>query len=49
MLSAFGYPHWLMVAGGILLVGGFIGLVLQRNKEPTAEDRMKTPQDSEEG
>jgi hypothetical protein len=37
-----------MVAGGILLVGGFIGLVLQRNKEPTVEDRMKTPQDSEE-
>jgi len=33
------YPHWLIVAGSILLVLGFIGLALRRRSaplEPTA-------------
>jgi hypothetical protein len=45
MLLAIEYPHWLMVAGAILIVGGFIGFVLQRNKNPTVEDRLKTPEE----
>jgi LPXTG-motif cell wall-anchored protein len=50
MTDAVGLPisTWGMVAGGILLLGGFIGLILRRNKEPTAEDKLKIPQDPEE-
>ena len=28
MLSAMQYPHWLMVAGAVLVVLGFIGMLL---------------------
>jgi hypothetical protein len=34
MLSAMQYPHWLMVAGAILVVLGFIGFALRKNTEP---------------
>jgi hypothetical protein len=36
------YPHWLMVAGGVLVVLGFIGLIFHKNKNPeSAEDNLK--------
>jgi hypothetical protein len=35
------YPHWLMVAGAILVVVGFIGLALQKNHAEPAENNLK--------
>ena len=32
-LSAMEYPHWLIVAGAILVVLGFVGLAFQKNYE----------------
>ena len=34
MLSAMEYPHWLMVAGAVLVAFGFTGLAV-RDQEPT--------------
>ncbi len=31
-LSAMEYPHWLMVAGAVLVVFGFIGFAFSQNK-----------------
>jgi hypothetical protein len=33
-----GLPHWLMLAGAILTLTGFIGLALSRNKEIVEAD-----------
>jgi hypothetical protein len=33
ILSEMQYPHWLMVAGGVLVVVGFIGLVFRQNRD----------------
>ena len=43
-LSAMEYPHWLIVAGAILVVFGFIGLALRRRLAPLepAENRPVT-------
>ena len=39
--SAMEYPHWLMVAGAVLVVAGFIGLWISRNRNPEpAEDNL---------
>jgi DNA-directed RNA polymerase alpha subunit len=35
------YPHWLMVAGAVLVVVGFIGLALQKNHAEPAENNLK--------
>jgi preprotein translocase subunit Sss1 len=32
MLSAMEYPDWMMVAGAVLLVLGFIGFVFSQNR-----------------
>ena len=32
MLSAMQYPHWLMVAGAVLVALGFVGFVFRQNK-----------------
>ncbi len=32
------YPHWLMVAGTLLVVIGFVGLALQKNNAEPVED-----------
>jgi hypothetical protein len=39
MLSAMEYPHWIMVAGAVLVVAGFIGLAFRQNRtvEPDHE------------
>jgi len=36
MLSAMQYPHWLMVAGAVLVVLGFVGLIFRRNRNAKA-------------
>ena len=39
MLSGMQYPHWLMVAGAVLVVLGFIGIAfLKSNAEPAEDD-----------
>jgi hypothetical protein len=44
MLSEMEYPHWLMVAGGALVVFGFIGVVFHKNKiSDTDEDNLRQP------
>jgi hypothetical protein len=37
------YPHWMMVAGAVLMVLGFIGLGFSRNRnlEPTEDNLQK--------
>jgi hypothetical protein len=40
MLSAMEYPHWLMVAGAVLVVLGFTGFAFHKNPDP-AEDNPK--------
>ncbi len=30
-------PHWLMIAGALLVVAGVVGLTLSRNKEDEAD------------
>ena len=39
MLSTMEYPHWLMVAGAVLAVLGFIGFAFRQNRtvEPDHE------------
>jgi hypothetical protein len=32
MLSAMQYPHWLMVAGAVLVALGFIGFAFRQNR-----------------
>ena len=32
-MSSIELPHWLMIAGALLVLGGIIGLALSRNKE----------------
>jgi len=32
MLSAMEYPDWMMIAGAVLLVLGFIGFVVSQNR-----------------
>ena len=35
------YPHWLMVAGAVLVVVGFIGLAFRKNNAEPAENNLK--------
>jgi hypothetical protein len=39
-LSEMEYPHWLMVAGALLVVAGFIGLGFSRYMNPAAENNL---------
>jgi len=32
LFSEMQYPHWMMVAGGILVVFGFVGFALRKNQ-----------------
>jgi hypothetical protein len=38
MLSAMQYPHWLIVAGAVLMVLGFIGFVFRQNSNGASVD-----------
>ena len=40
-LSAMEYPHWMMMAGAILVAAGFIGLAFHRNRN--VETDQKNP------
>jgi hypothetical protein len=49
MLSAMEYPHWLMVAGAVLVVLGFVGFAFRQNRNAKPdEDNLKqaTPPES---
>ena len=48
MLRALEYPHWLMIAGILLIAFGLIGLAFRRNRDttPSREIEPKTKQDS---
>jgi biotin carboxyl carrier protein len=35
------YPHWLMVAGAVLVVVGFIGFALHKNNAEPVENNLK--------
>ena len=41
------YPHWLMVAGAVLLVIGFIGFALHKNDAEPAEGHLTRDTSSE--
>ena len=47
MLSAMEYPHWLMVAGAVLVVLGFIGFAF-RQKRTVEPDHEPTENEGEE-
>jgi hypothetical protein len=40
-LSGMPYPHWMMVAGAVLVVLGFIGLALHKNNAAPVENNLK--------
>jgi hypothetical protein len=45
MLSSIGLPHWLMIAGAVLVAGGFFGLAFTRNRYAgTSEPPLERPQ-----
>ena len=35
------YPHWLMVAGAVLVLIGFIGFAFRKNNAEPDEDNLK--------
>jgi hypothetical protein len=39
MLSAMEYPHWMMMAGTILVAAGFIGLAFHRNRNVETDQK----------
>ena len=41
------YAHWLMVAGAVLVMLGFIGFALHKNDAGTAEDHLTRDTSSE--
>jgi hypothetical protein len=40
------YPHWMMMAGAILVAAGFIGLAFHRNRESAPTERPKAMRES---
>ena len=40
--SSMGYPHWLIVAGAVLLVLGFIGMALRQRAAQAELKEMAT-------
>ena len=49
MLSTLEYPHWMMIAGGFLVVLGFLGFAFRMNnsaqsdREPAPDEPMASP------
>ena len=47
-MASLGLPHWLMIAGDLLVIFGLIGFALSRNKEvetdpaPVPSDKSKS-------
>ena len=51
MLSAMEYPHWMMIAGAVFIVLGFVGFAFHRNRNPeppTTEKQMPRDRSEEE-
>jgi hypothetical protein len=42
MLSAMQYPHWLMVAGAVLVVLGFIGFAFRQNRNGAVDEQSRS-------
>ena len=43
LLASISLPHWLMIAGSVLVAVGFLGLVFTRNRQaPTSPDEGPT-------
>jgi hypothetical protein len=45
VISETQYPHWLMAAGGALVVVGFIGFIFQKNTKPGNGQEIPPPDD----
>jgi hypothetical protein len=43
MLSAIEYPHWLMLAGVVLVLAGLVGLAFHKNRQ-TSDDNARKPE-----
>jgi hypothetical protein len=43
LLSSIELPHWLMIAGAILIAMGFLGLAFARNKEVATNPDSEPP------
>jgi len=41
------YPHWLMIAGTLLVIAGLIGLVMSRRQQAKVQDDPATEQSPE--
>ena len=39
-LSGLQYPHWLIVAGTVLVIIGFVGFVFRQNRDVAADDDL---------
>jgi hypothetical protein len=48
MLSTMQYPHWLMVAGAVLVVIGFIGFAFHQNNAQTIENNPEQTSPTDE-
>jgi hypothetical protein len=42
LLSSIELPHWLMIAGAVLLAMGFLGLAFTRNKEAATPEPLSS-------
>jgi hypothetical protein len=47
-LSSIEYPHWLMIAGAVLLVLGFLGLALRQQSDDNEPDAMARDEEPSE-
>jgi len=43
MLRALEYPHWLMIAGILLIAFGLIGLAFRRNRDTSPRGKAGLP------
>ena len=48
MLSTMQYPHWLMVAGAVLVVIGFIGFAFHKNNAEPVENNPEQTSPNDE-
>jgi LPXTG-motif cell wall-anchored protein len=45
MLSRIEYPHWLILAGAVLVLAGLVGWVFQRNRQSADADKATVAPD----
>jgi hypothetical protein len=48
-LSAMEYPHWLMVAGAVLVALGFIGFAFRQNRNGPVKMPSRAPETQAKG